>query len=59
MEIAEAEQALAGWKQNADRRDELIRAAYAAGVNIRRIGQLSGLSRNTVYKILGMEGGQQ
>jgi len=58
MGTAEAEQALAEWKQNADRRDELIRAAYAAGVNIRRISQLAGLSRNTVYNILGLEGGQ-
>lgn len=55
MGTAEAEQALTEWKRNADRRDEIIRTAHAAGVNIRRISELSGVSRTTVYKILGLE----
>lgn len=50
----EAEQALAEWKRNADRRDELVRAAHAADVPIYRISRITGLSRTTVYKILGI-----
>ena len=34
-------------------RDETVRAAAAAGINIRRIHLETGLSRATIYKILG------
>jgi transcriptional regulator of acetoin/glycerol metabolism len=36
-------------------RDQLVRAAAAAGVNVRQIALKSGLSRTTVYKIIGEE----
>jgi transcriptional regulator of acetoin/glycerol metabolism len=59
MATAEAEAALADWKRRVEtanaERDGLIRAAHEAGVNIRRISQLSGVSRTTVYKILGLD----
>jgi transcriptional regulator of acetoin/glycerol metabolism len=56
---AEAEAALADWRQRIEsanaERDGLIRAAHEAGVNIRRISLLSGISRSTVYKVLGLD----
>jgi len=59
MATAEAEAALADWKRRIDaanaERDRLIRAAHEAGVNIRRISLLSGVSRTTVYKVLGLD----
>lgn len=62
MGTAEAEQALTEWKRRADEnaaeRDALIRAAHAAGSSITRIRHLSGLSRTTVYKILGLGEGR-
>ncbi len=57
MTADEAREALAGWKRNADQRDALVRAAHEAGIQIKEIGQLSGLSRTTVYRILGLEPG--
>lgn len=61
METAGAEAALADWKRRMDsanaERNGLIRAAYEVGVNIRRISQLSGVSRTTVYKVLGLDQG--
>jgi transcriptional regulator of acetoin/glycerol metabolism len=58
MGTAEAEQALTEWKRRTEglaaERNELIRAAHAAGVSITRINELTGLSRVTVYKILGL-----
>lgn len=60
MGTADAEQALADWKHRTDtaaaERDSIVRAAHAAGVSINRISQITGLSRTTIYKILGMEG---
>ncbi len=58
------EEMLQDWKLRAgrvdDERDGLVRAASRAGLTIKRISELSGLSRTTIYKILGMqEGGQQ
>ena len=54
-----AEQALAEWKKRhddaADERDRVIRAAHEAGVDIVRIHKLTGVSRTTVYRILGSE----
>ena len=57
--LADAIDALKAWKREGDehaaRRDELVRAAREAGLSIYAIGGLSGLSRTTVYKILGVE----
>lgn len=54
----EAESALSEWKGRGDslaaERDPLVRSAYEAGVNINRIHKLSGVSRTTIYKILGL-----
>jgi len=59
MGTADAEQALTEWKHRADtvaaERDGVVRAAHAAGVSIYRISQITGLSRTTVYKILGLD----
>jgi transposase len=57
MGLAEAAVDLEVWKQESDRlaaeRDRLVRAAYEAGISIRGISHLSGLSRTTIYAILG------
>jgi hypothetical protein len=51
---------LAGWRRNDERRDELVRAAHAAGIAKTEISQLMGISRVTINRILGLEeGGQQ
>jgi hypothetical protein len=59
MGPAEAAGELREWKLRSDQldaeRDPLIRAAYAAGIPVQRIHQISGLSRTTIYKILGLE----
>lgn len=59
MGFAEATADLENWKRRADElsaeRDPLVRAAYEAGVTINGISRLSGLSRTTIYKILGLE----
>jgi len=59
MGPAEAEAALTDWKRRIEianaERDRLILAAREAGVSIHRISQLSGISRTTVYKILGLD----
>ena len=57
---SEAESALAAWKrrhaEHQAERDALVRAAYPLlGRNVRRIARLAGLSRNTVYAILGAD----
>jgi predicted transcriptional regulator len=51
----EIRQALAEWKQTVGRRDELVRLARQAGIEIMEISRLTGLSRVTVYKILGLD----
>ena len=59
MDARDARAALAEWKRRTDRaaseRDGLIRVAYEAGVNVRQIHQESGVSRTTIYKVLGMD----
>lgn len=35
-------------------RDAAVRTAKAAGMNVRQIGMESGLTRKTVYRILGL-----
>lgn len=51
-----AAEALAAYRRTAESRDGLVRAARAAGMNIRRIALESGISRATIYKILNGEG---
>ena len=59
MDFTEAGEALDDWRQRSEQvageRDQLIRDAYAAGVNIRQIHLRSGIGRNTVYRVLGVE----
>jgi hypothetical protein len=61
MNAAEAKAALAEWKRRSDQdareRDTLIRVAYEAGVNIRQIHLESGVSRTTIYRVLGVDAG--
>lgn len=57
----EAETALAEWKRRGEEhdaeRDPLVRTAHKAGLNINRIHKLSGVSRTTIYQILGLAAG--
>jgi transposase len=53
----EIRQALAGWKRNNDERDRLVRLAHEADIPIREISQITGISRTTIYRILGLEPG--
>jgi len=48
----EAESDLREWAANRDRRDEIVRAASAAGVSKNRIHVLTGIARTTVDRIL-------
>lgn len=52
----EATLAMEAWKrrdaEHTAERDQLVRAAKAAGVNIRQIALSLGISRTTVYAIL-------
>jgi transcriptional regulator of acetoin/glycerol metabolism len=61
MNAAEARAALAEWKRRTDQdarvRDDLIRAAHEAGMNIRQIHLESGVSRTTIYRVLGVGAG--
>lgn len=56
----EAETALTEWKRQGEQhdaeRDPLVCAAHKAGLNVHRIHTLSGVSRTTIYKILGLPG---
>ena len=54
----EIREALADWKYHVGQRDDLVRAAHEASIQIKEISQLSGLSRTTVYKILGLAPGE-
>jgi hypothetical protein len=50
--VTPIEEQLAEYAMTVADRDNLIRAAYAAGLPKRRIAALSGLARMTVDKIL-------
>jgi DNA invertase Pin-like site-specific DNA recombinase len=52
MTREQAEARLIGWRAMHDQRDEFVREAYAAGVSINRIHTLTGIGRNTIYRIL-------
>lgn len=51
----EIRQALADWKYHAGQRDELVRLAHDTGIQIKEINELTGLSRTTIYAILGRD----
>jgi len=59
MDITEAGQALDSYRQRSEQldaeRDQLIRDAKAAGMNIRQIHVRSGIARSTIYRVLGLE----
>ena len=50
-EQAAAEWALQTWATAHQKRDELIRLAVAAGVDTRRIQQITGVPRTTITRI--------
>jgi hypothetical protein len=53
MATDDAAEALKTWARRQAQRDDLVRAAREAGLSERRITALSGLSRDTVRRILG------
>jgi transcriptional regulator of acetoin/glycerol metabolism len=59
MDITEAGRALDDYRQRSEgldaERDQLIRDARAAGMNIRQIHVRSGIARSTIYRVLGLE----
>lgn len=52
----EAADDLRAYREAVARRDEVIRAAHSAGMDVSEIAGLSGVSRPTVYRVLGLEG---
>ena len=55
MTYGEAERALTRYAETTGGRDELIRAALAAGLSKHRIHRLSGIARTTIDRILEEE----
>ena len=51
-EALRLEAELAEWAANNARRDELVRAAYRAGVSKHRIHIITGLARTTIDRII-------
>lgn len=58
MTKTEAEGQLDDWRRNFERRDLLVRAAKDAGMSISEIAVRSGITRPTVYGILGLKAGK-
>lgn len=52
---ADAEKPLREWAEHNAKRDDIIRQAREDGINNRRIAQLMGISRTTVYTVLDAE----
>lgn len=50
---SEADAQMDEWRRAFERRDLIVRESRAAGRNVRQIALHMGLSRDTVYKILG------
>jgi transposase len=50
--VTAAEDKLRRWAEASARRDEVVREAAAAGVSIRQIQQITGISRATIMHIL-------
>ena len=57
MTAEEAREALRALHR--DRRDETVRRALAAGLNVNEISRESGISRTTIYRILGSHDGER
>jgi len=57
--IAAVEAELRAWARTYTRRNEVIRAANAAGISVHRIQQLTGLARTTIMRILGTPPGRR
>jgi hypothetical protein len=52
MTIDEAEKALREWAEMTKRRNEIVLAAYEAGVPLSGINAITGIARTTLYAIL-------
>ena len=52
MTVDEAERQLREWAENQRRRDEIVLAAYEAGVPLSGIHAITGIARSTLYAIL-------
>lgn len=52
MTPEQAEARLAAWRTMFEQRDSFVRDAHKAGVPINRIHTLTGIGRNTIYRIL-------
>jgi hypothetical protein len=52
-ERAAAVKALREWAKVHKRRDEVIRAAVAAGIDHRTVQQITGVARTTIARIVG------
>lgn len=50
-EVIRAEKALRSWANVHAKRDEVIRAALAAGVSTHRIQRITGVARTTIARI--------
>lgn len=50
--VEQAETSLTDWRTVFEQRDQRVRQARAAGLNINRIHHLSGIARSTIYDIL-------
>jgi hypothetical protein len=50
--LAEAEAALTAWRLISGQRDDLVRAAVAAGISKHRVHVLTGVARTTIDRIL-------
>lgn len=57
MSTAEAERNLINWARYNGRRDEFVRSAHRAGVQKMRIHALTGISRQTIDRILSQPRG--
>lgn len=56
MTAEEAREALISWRENFDRRDQVVREAAAAGVTKHQIHVLTGIARTTINRILESSG---
>lgn len=52
MTLDEAETVLYRWRVGNDARDDLVRAALAAGLTKVRVSELTGIARTTIDRIV-------
>ena len=61
LTLRQARELLSGWRTEQDavtsRRDEVIRAAVAAGLSKSEIHRITGIARTTIDRIIDEEGG--